>query len=687
MSFDEFKKDDLDFTSLIDDKPKKAPKPAEGLGFLNPNFKRRFTQKVQQTNTNKETAVPSTKTSIEDNRPNIKTSIEVNRPSINNSIEENIPSPKSSIDKVFSKTNFQNNPKTKNTTPLSQEPLINKQIDGSRSPKLVSESITAQKRSLPLHDEKISFNEKSENVSMEENVPSTKSSNEEKRDPKKGVNTSIEDTMPNTITSIEDSRPHNSISIEENRPSSISSIDNVKIKLDANYTTIPLSLIDSLHLFSKNEFLVYLFLFRQSYGWPKRENSTHISLTNISVSKSFIQTALGLTKSTIIKSINSLIKKDFIKENKSNVNLAPTFNVYYPNALNNNSLCNNEIKSSFFLLDNNIFETKFKGVDFLVYFFLSYYSYGENNICTSKILTGKDLSNKILISTRSIQESIRKLISFGYIERLNNDKSSSGIIYHVFLPHEVNSNLKTHTKVISLESSNTKSLSSIEVNRPGINSSIEAINKINLKSSIEENNLNKGKDANLNAPKIISTESSIEVNRHKETKKILKTSSSDADDFYIFLKTDFPDISFPLAKEKLQTYLSDFGIDLCKKHILRLKPRLAKAESPVGLWINSLKNPANYPELDQKTESEFFQEQREKEEEQRRAAQIEEKQKQDKIKRVNTSWNTLDEMQQEEFIAMSEKHFREKMEAVNLKDKLPPRAVIVEHAKTLNFEK
>ncbi|MFH1355946.1 MAG: hypothetical protein ABII18_02335 [bacterium] len=426
---------------------------------------------------------------------------------------------------------------------------------------------------------------------------------------------------------------------------------------------------------SKIEKIVFLFFYRNSFGWGK-------SVTNIPLSVRFIETALNISHGSIQTTISSLKAKNLIVEFDTN-KLGTTFQINVPA---DNGLLETPVKDFFTALDNNFFElARYCSVtELLVYLYIYRQSFGFNsNVTGSLILTSK-MSAEIGVSLRRTQDAIRGLLTKKLINRISNI-SSDGISYRVFLPHEIYS---CETKTLVNYSKNTTGVPILSIDTFSTpNSSIDNNNNFPIISSIDKNSTpkqfsSKSIDNSTFADNVLN--SSIAVSGTKEIKNNLKTSSSDADDFFVFLKTTFPDISFPLAKEKLQTYLSEFGVELCKKHLLRLKPRLLKAESPVGLWIDSLKNPANYPEIEQKTESEFFQEQREKEEEQRRAAQIQEKQKKEKIERINTVWNALDEMQQNEFIAMSEKYFREDM---GMGDKLPPRAAIIERAKNINFDK
>lgn len=434
-----------------------------------------------------------------------------------------------------------------------------------------------------------------------------------------------------------------------------------QLTLSSNYTKVPKSIFNLLKVISKTDFHVYLYLIRLSYGF-------HTSETNIPINKFLIEKKLGINRRTVTKSLQALIQNNLIEffDHKRRQALVK---VFYPTSGGLSSTKN----YSYFTLDNNIFELPLKSKDLVTYTILFYFSYGMGNNCTHQLLTS-ELSKLAQVHTRNFQTSLRSLISSGYIKRLTIETNNKGISYRVSLPHELNSELnETKLEDECVNSSIGDSTQSVfsAIDRFAINLERVAI------AENTQNIISYNKTTTYTQP----TKSAIATNSTIKDIINIKTSSGDADDFFIFLKSKFSENEFTLSKQVAAEILNQFGFENAKMNIERLYSRIKEAKSPVGLWRDSLINPEKYPELSQKSQHEIIQEQREKEAEERRVEHRRKQQEQEKIKHINTAWNAVDEMKQNEFIAQSENYFRDIMDG-----KVPPSAVIIERAKKMNFE-
>ncbi|MBF0107517.1 MAG: hypothetical protein HQM16_19590 [Deltaproteobacteria bacterium] len=135
---------------------------------------------------------------------------------------------------------------------------------------------------------------------------------------------------------------------------------------------------------------------------------------------------------------------------------------------------------------------------------------------------------------------------------------------------------------------NINTLQSKEIS--GIPDNAQHINKTLLKSSSgksgdDDDFLNKKKSESSSSP--TSPPSSD------------PSSSDDPDEFFQFLDLSFEDRvnQFPISRTVVEKYIALFGLERCKHHITLLKTKILEADSSVGFWIHSLKNPDAYPEL------------------------------------------------------------------------------------------
>lgn len=461
----------------------------------------------------------------------------------------------------------------------------------------------------------------------------------------------------------------------------IPTIDNISLpgivsaKLKSNFTKLTNHFFSIWTDLDKTEKILLLYLYRSSFGWNK-------TVTNIPLSIRFLEKALPLTHNSIPKGLKGLIAKGLIQiEETTNIGT-----VYRLTLNAKNISLSTPINEYYTALDNNIFELSkiCSASDLIVYLLLYRQSFGFNqNVTKRKILTSH-IAKEIGLSTRRTQDAIRNLLKNSLIERASTP-TSKGVAYRVYLPQERRT-CETVTEVdynkLNLDAENLETSMDI-LSSP--NSSIASNTVLNSNTSIDVSRGLKPQPSHTIENNTLPPDDpilSMDETRSKETENTKKTSSEDAADFFGFLNSKFenPSSEFPIAKKILHEILGEFGLEKSKHHLDRLLPKIKEANSPVGFWRHSLNNPENFPELNQKTKLEVLQEQRKKEAEERSRALILKQKEQEKIKRVNTAWNELDEMKQNEFILKSEEYFRDSMHG-----KLPPRSVVVNKAKKLNF--
>lgn len=757
MSFDDFKKDDLDFGGLITSKKpkkKKFPKSSEGLRFLERNFKndssKREISKSKPAGINIEKVLQKELSKPPFPAPSDNEAVSnknVLNSSIDNTRTKDTSTPKSSIDDKSTERTHRNQLNTSidkisaNTT----EPKLS--IDNKRTlsnglyssmDEISSETskIKSSQISHPVKENKIvspspkitNIVSPIENLELTENVSFDNASVETNKsefldqsgiDEHQELISSIDDikmvgknldlqtnsidkistdknpstnldssiVVLSTLQGSQKSSIDNSSTEDTGSETVITSIDdistiakstslpdNCSIKLKGNFTKLSNHTFKIWKDLNKTEKILFLYLYRTSYGWNKKT-------TNIPLSIRFLEKALPLTHNSIPKGLKGLISKGLIKAIDSS-KLGSTYELFL--SIDDKSV-NVPITDFYTALDNNFFELSHhcSTSDMLVYMLFYRYSFGFNqNITKTKILTSK-LSKEVGLSVRRTQDAIRNLIKLSLIKRIS-DVSSQGISYRVLLPQEV-FNCEKLTELDHKQLNPTELISSID-GSPQPKVSIDDSRKYSSKTSIDKtsHNFNQSPEVKINqgiADDTLLT--SIDKTGSKEIENTKKTSSKDAADFFDFLKSKFenPTTEFPISKNILNEILGSFGLKTSKHHLERLLSRIKEAKSPVGFWRHSLSNPENFPELTQKTQLEILQEQRKREAEERRVELVAKKQEQDKIKRINTAWNILDEIKQNEFIAESEKYFRDSMNG-----SLPPKSAIVERAQRIYFQ-
>ncbi|MBF0107348.1 MAG: hypothetical protein HQM16_18715, partial [Deltaproteobacteria bacterium] len=428
---------------------------------------------------------------------------------------------------------------------------------------------------------------------------------------------------------------------------------NYKINLKSKYTKIPNSFFELSHTLRPVDQILYLLLLRLSHGWGS-------SQTYIPLSPQYLSTYTGMSHVTIRNSLRNLETNNYIARGSFITNRGQHINVKWID--NNRSEV--ETKHDFGRWDNEIFDSLLKILsisEFLVFCYLYRLSYGFNRNITIDKIGATRISQTLNLSNKPVVHALKGLISKKLIVRLGN-LSKDGFVYRVTLPAAFFS--KGLHDIISYEPlSPTASTMVNDIYKDStMEESFNSTSTNPTMVSINSKNANDIKHLNSLARRTPPTQKTTVETLGSKNKEILKTSSGDADDFFNILKINLPDKSFPIARETISAYLSDFGRELCEKHITRLKARLMTAENAPGLWIDSLKNPAKYPELEQKSQNEILIEQREQEARQRRAVQLEEQKKKETIERIKTAWSALDEFKQNQLIEQSEKYFCEQLD-------------------------
>lgn len=684
MAFDDFKKDDLDFGSLISsDKPKKKfPKSSEGLRFLSRNLKQDVEKRYSSTSSEIRQQPPSLEKVLEQNLAVPSPAVLTNE---SNNVSRNVPRPrsksstgdlpKSEVITASSISTIERNDPDVGKMDSSNSSIENFELDndqGSIASIEVSEPsnfnavfnsadssieiIDLPTIILGLTSQKLdfSFNRSSESLSIFTSIDAHLSSDlsteaiSEQMSQHQATNetiyavdslnavangsissieqndfqqlddliSSIEINDPVTkpsdqldadssFSSIEIFKPATSTRIKSTITKSISSIEvfnpvipsnNLtphKFKISGNYTKLSHGILRHTENIDSKSLYLYLYLYRLSFGWNK-------SHTQIPVSQYFLKNALEYSKNTVVKCLKTLQQNNLIKPKDTVSGTGVIYNVSYPRI--DGTLTSELPDKNYLALDNNFFELKNTSTTAkVVYLYLYKESFGFNCNHTQRLLTS-EIARRLNLTTRTIQECIRELLSKQIIFRVEDVFSNKGIIYRVLLPQEIQQMATQTPFEFSASDSIARSNSSIETITPRSSISIEANLRTTPNPSIETNDSRKQispQSIELATHSQSRANLSIEKIEDKESKQVNKSSSGDADLFFDFLKISFDDQTniFPISKTVAQKYLDQFGLETCKKHITKLKKQILDADSSIGLWIDSLKNPQNYPEL------------------------------------------------------------------------------------------
>lgn len=437
----------------------------------------------------------------------------------------------------------------------------------------------------------------------------------------------------------------------------------------SHYTTISNSYFTETKNLRPVEHVIFLLLYRYSYGWKKSETIKPLS-------PNYIQAITGISRNTVKKSLKSLFECGLIKESKTISNLGSHYTVKLIGCAENDPSL---LKNNYSKIDNRVLDHVLPNLassDFIVYFYLYLQSYAKNSTSTEEFIRPSQLLTVINVSERTYHAILGRLINTGYIER-NGPHAPSGHKYQVNIPVETAQAPETDV------AKTNHAISNHEKSAHAKNASYEE-NFAPAKIDQAKNKLLSSND--LNEKNVLQSKIAPVKTDHNKTEKLLKTSSGDDDeilDFRNLISGIFSNTNrFVISEASIKKYFNTYGVEVCKKHIVRLKDRLLQASSPVGFWITSLKHPENYPELTQKNEPETVEEKRAIEEKARQArlAAEQEKKRQEELR--ESAWNALNQEDQSCLTVEAEEYYLSIMDG-----KLPPRRAILEKAQILNFER
>lgn len=507
----------------------------------------------------------------------------------------------------------------------------------------------------------------------------------EKSNPHDGLNVSIEESEPTEQIynapplSIETKEPGSLISIESIAPtnteesssddSSFHSIEffepfipladrrNYAFKLNGNYTKLPHSIVKHAGKLDAKTFNLYLYLYRQSYGWGKNK-------TQIPLSQYFLSNALDYSKNTVVKCLQRLLQLNLIQQLET---VPGTGTVYQVNYFSYQGEVINDLPDKNYLaLDNNFFELKtITTTARIVYLYLYKESYGFNQNYTNRLLTS-EIAKTFNLTTRTIQEGIRELLNKKIIKRTEEIFSSNGIIYRVLLAQEIcqvknKTPLEFKCEDTFTKTTITRSNTSIEKFGGGSTTSIEGDGgKSSFRSieNFESNTIFEAQEIEITNDSAITSNSSIERNDSKENNKNLnKTSSELADDvlkFFAEQTSKIPNFKFTISRNKISDLLKEqHTSNYLKSSFAKLLPVMLRESvtNPVGIYLHALKNPDAFFVMQKPSTEEMADRKRYENQ-----VELHEKSFTDEFKRILESkqdnfWAELDEHVREEAIA------------------------------------
>lgn len=681
MSLDDFKKSDLNFDSLINTEKsqKKYPKSSEGLRFLTRNLKvdsdkrgellKEQSSSVVKSSTDKNaTALPSShnlqgsdvhvaESSIDINTT-VKPIANVVKTSIDENTTQNTPKnhvAKSSIDKIATPLDLQTT--TNATDSLSETSLNNAELvtEGSQGTSHQDHYSTVDNQSESKFEARVPNVDYQSEITKQIDTVAETSIDKNATDsttPITVVVTSIDEitTQANTnsvakssidiITTDRDQTKN----LKSKHAIVISSIDKnatvrnqaTRITLKGNYTKVSHHILASFKNLQKSESLVYLYLYRQSYGWNR--NTTQMT------SIRHVANQLKISTRTVQDSIKALVQKNFIVSEADS-----SFKI---NIVTENGISNEVPKNNFLMLDNNFFALPedVSITERLVYFYLYRFTFGFGRRSTESLIKTKNISLCLNLSIRRLQDALRALLSRGLIQR-ESEISSLGFIFSVKLPHEIYSEL-TPTEYVansSIDTNPTMEKLTIDNSATGhvtktstddntteeIPINFQPVERDVVNTSMDDNATNK------------------DINIKTNTKK----SSSGLDDevlrFFVQETKKHSGFSFTISKNKVSELLKTHEPEKLKSVFQKMLSVLLREDTanPVGLYLHALDEPDSYSVLQKPSAQEFADQKRYENLIGTREKSFAEEFKQILEKKIKAHWQNIGEQEQGAWIA------------------------------------
>lgn len=409
-----------------------------------------------------------------------------------------------------------------------------------------------------------------------------------------------------------------------------------RLNFKNNFTKVSHHVLSSFKLLQKSESLVYLYLYRQSYGWNRN--------TTQATSIRHIANQLHLSTRTVQDAIKALAEKNFISLEEASG--------YRINILTENGAVSEVPKNNYLTLDNNFFALpeEVSITERLVYFYLYRYSFGFGRRSTEALIKTKDISICLNISIRRLQDALRALLSRGLIQR-NSEISSLGFVFSLKLPHEIYPELAVTECVAdsSIDRITTTEKTSTDdtATKPEAKTSI-------VKNTTEDFPVNlQGLDRHVANPSIDVSA----TNKDIYSKTVLKKTSSGVDDEILNFISEqtkpHPQFSFPISRKKILELLGRHQAEHLKTTFSKLLASLMRegVENPVGMYLHAVEDPESYAVLQKPSTQELADKKRFENQ-----IELREKSFADEVKRIIDSkqesfWNELDERIREEAIA------------------------------------
>lgn len=624
MSLDDFKKSDLDFDSLINTEKsqKKYPKSSEGLRFLTRNLKvdsdkrgellKEQSSPVAKTSTDKNTTALSSSNNLQDNIASVaETSIDINTTLearaavLKSSIDENTTNDtttkdvaNTSIDKIATPLDAQATTSTTNSfseTSLNNPGLVLQSSEGKAQQDHYSTVDNQTESKFEAQEQDANYQTEITKQIAGVAKTSTDKNITDSAIPITVAIPSIDEittqTNANTVAKssidISTTDRERAKNLKPKYTVAVASIDKnttvrnqaTRITLKGNYTKVSNHILASFKNLQKSESLVYLYLYRQSYGW----NRSTTQMTSIR----HVANQLRISTRTVQDSIKTLIEKNFI--------VSETNSSFKINIITENGISNEVPKNNFLMLDNNFFALPedVSITERLVYFYLYRFTFGYGRRSTEGLVKTKDISLCLNLSIRRLQDALRALLSKGLIKR-DSEISSLGFIFSVKLPHEIYSEI-TPTEYVA----NT----SIDTNATAEKSTTDnSATKRVTQTSTDENSTEEF-PVNLQQVEEGVADTSMGDNAtNKYNKTNIKTSSGHDDELFNFFVQEtktHSGFSFPISKSKTSELLETHDIELLKATFTKMLPVLLRPGTinPVGLYLNAVEKPDSYSVL------------------------------------------------------------------------------------------
>ncbi len=679
MSLDDFKKSDLDFDSLINTEKsqKKYPKSSEGLRFLTRNLKvdsdkrgellKEQSSSVAKTSTDKNTTALPSSNNLQDNAASVaESTIDVNathtskanvlKTSIDENTTQSTPTntvANTSIDKIatdldlkvttsatnsFSETSLNNAGSAVQSSEVTAQQDHYSSVDNQTEPKFETHGQDADYQS--------EITEQITNVVK----TSTDKNTTQPTTPAIVAVTSIDeittqindDSVAKSSIDIFTTEQEQFKNLKPKQTVAVASIDKntttrnqaTRITLKGNYTKVSHHILSSFKNLQKSESLIYLYLYRQSYGW----NRSTTQMTSIR----HVANQLKISTRTVQDSIKTLVQKNFIVSEADS-----SFKI---NIITENGISNEVPKNNFLMLDNNFFAfpEEVSITERLVYFYLYRFTFGFGRRSTEALVKTKDISLCLNLSIRRLQDALRGLLSKGLIKR-DSEISSLGFIFSVKLPHEIYSEI-TPTEYVANTSIDTnataeKSTTDDSATKPVTQTSTDENSteefSVNLQQ-VEEGVANTSMDDNA-------------TNKYNKTNT--KKSSSERDDdlfnFFVQETKKHSGFSFTISKSKTIELLEMHDTEFLKATFKKMLPVLLRqgTMNPVGLYLNALQKPDSYSVLQKPSTQELADQKRYETMIETREKSFLEEFKQLIDKSVETHWLNVGEEKQAALIA------------------------------------